>query len=232
MIQSKIKELENDNRLILTGERPRVKDYWNERENDGKRVDTLWNDLPENTTGSAQLEDVIGKNKFDNPKPVELIERCIGISDKNAIVLDFFAGSGTTGQAVRNLNIKDGGNRTFILCTLNEITEKTPNGVALDVTTKRLKRTMTGECYDGTKDFKWIENNDAFGGSLDVYEIKTISNSDNTTGATPFDVIDETLYGKEKFATLKEKIEWVCRNFDGTQKVIESDEKWQKRTEG
>lgn len=232
MIQSKIKELENDNRLILTGERPRVKDYWNERENDGKRVDTLWNDLPENTTGSAQLEDVVGKNKFDNPKPVELIERCIGISDKNAIVLDFFAGSGTTGQAVRNLNIKDGGNRTFILCTLNEITEKTPNGVALDVTTKRLKRVMTGECYDGTKEFKWIENHDSLGGSLDVYEIKTISNADNTSGATPFDVIDETLYGKEKFTTLKEKVEWVCRNFDGTQKTIESDEKWKERTEG
>lgn len=232
MIQSKIKELENDNRLILTGKRPRVKDYWNERENVGKRVDTLWNDLPENTTGSAQLEDVVGKNKFKNPKPIELIERCIGISDKNAIVLDFFAGSGTTGQAVRNLNIKDGGNRTFILCTLNEITEETPNGVALDVTTKRLKRIMTGECYDGTKEFKWIENHEPLGGSLDVYEIKTISNADNTSGATPFDVIDETLYGKEKFTTLKEKIEWVCRNFDGTQKTIESDEKWKERTEG
>ena len=153
---------------------------------------------------------------------------------KDAIILDFFAGSGSTGQAVLELNKADGelGLRQFILCQINEKTDENPNGIAYDVTSKRLKRTMTGECYDGTKDFKWIEDNDALGGNLDVYEIKTISNSDNTTGATPFDVIDETLYGKEKFATLREKIEWVCRNFDGTQKTVESDEKWKERTEG
>lgn len=38
---------------------------------------------------------------------------------------------------------------------------------------------------------------------------------------TPFDVIDETLYGKEKFSTVKEKIDWVCQNFDKTQKNLE-----------
>lgn len=231
MNQTKLKELERDNRLIFTGTRPRVKAYWNERENEGKRVDTLWNDLPENTTGSAQLEDVIGKDKFDNPKPLELIKRCIGISDKNAIVLDFFAGSGTTGQAVQELNIEDGGTRQCILCTLNEITEKTPNGIAYDVTSKRMKRTMTGKCYDGTKEFEWIKKNSPLGGSLDVFEIAEVANFENVPGKTPFDVIDETLYGKKKFNTLKEKIDWVCQNFDGTQKVIESDEEWKKRLE-
>lgn len=230
MVQSKIKELENDNRLILTGERPRVKDYWSERTNEGKRVDTLWNDLPENTTGSAQLDDIVGKNKFDNPKPVELIKRCIGISDENALVLDFFAGSGTTGQAVKELNAISG-NRTFILCTNNEITDKTPKGIAYDVTSKRLKRTMTGECYDGTRDFKWNENNIPLGGSLDVYEINEVANFESVPGQTAFDVIDETLYGKEKFNTLKEKIEWVCKNFEGTQKQIENDSEWKKRLE-
>ncbi|MCM1135964.1 MAG: site-specific DNA-methyltransferase [Clostridium sp.] len=230
-IQSKVKELENDNRLILTGERPRVKEYWNERPNEGKRVDTLWNDLPENTTGSMQLEDIIGERNFDNPKPVELIERCINISDSNAVVLDFFAGSGTTGQAVRNLNAKDGGNRTFILCTLNEITPKTPNGIAVDVTSKRLKRTMTGRCYDGTDNFKWIANHSPLGGSLEVYEIGTIPSFSSIPGSTPFDLIDETLYGKEKFASLREKIEWICQNFEITQRTVESDEEFKKRLE-
>ena len=51
MIYSKIKELENDNRLVLTGNTLRVKDYWNERPSEGKRIDTLWDDLPENTAG-------------------------------------------------------------------------------------------------------------------------------------------------------------------------------------
>lgn len=122
----------------------------------------------------------------------------------DAIVLDFFAGSGTTGHAVLELN-KDGGKRTFILCQLNEITDTTPNGIAYDVTSKRLKRIMTGECYDGNKDFKWAKDNAPYGGKLDVYEIAEVANSSAIEGKTPFDVIDETLYGKEKFTTAKEK---------------------------
>ena len=120
-----------------------------------------------------------------------------------------------------DLNKQDGGNRTFILCQLNEKTETTPNGIAYDVTSKRIKRIMTGECYDGTKDFKWLEKNDPYGGNLDVYEIGSVSNFEWAEGKTPFDVIDETLYGKEKFATVREKIEWVCGNFDKTQKYLE-----------
>ena len=231
MNQSKIKELENDNRLIFSGKRPRVKDYWNERKNEGKRVDTLWSDLPENTTGSLQLESIVGKNKFDNPKPVELIKRCIGISDKNAVVLDFFAGSGTTGQAVLDLNKEDGGDRHFILCTLNEVTDTTPNGIAYDVTAKRLKRIMTGKCYNDTNDFKWIQNNESYGGSLDVYEIGEVSGFESVAGQTPFDVIDETLYGQERFTSLREKVDWVCTNFEVMQREIEDDTEWKKRVE-
>ena len=91
--------------------------------------------------------------------------------NKNAIVLDFFAGSGTTGQAVLELNQEDDGNRTFILCTNNEVTDINPNGIAYDVTSKRLKRTMTGECYNGTTDFKWLEKHSPLGDNLEVLDI-------------------------------------------------------------
>ncbi|MFH5963603.1 DNA methyltransferase, partial [Clostridium perfringens] len=139
MTYDKMKALENDNRLILTGNTLRVKDYWNERESAGKRIDTLWNDLPENTKGSSELEMVLGKkNQFDNPKPTELIRRCLEISHKNAIVLDCFAGSGTTAQAVMQLNSDDGGNRHFILCTNNE------NDICENVTYKRIKNVCDG----------------------------------------------------------------------------------------
>lgn len=134
MTCEKLKALENDGRLYFKGIRPREKKYWNEREDEGKRIDTLWNDIAENTTGSKELEKVLGKkNMFDNPKPTELIERCLMIGDKNACILDFFAGSGTTGQAVMQLNKKDDGNRNYILCTNNE------NNICEEVTYQRLK---------------------------------------------------------------------------------------------
>lgn len=182
------------------------------------------------TQGRKDFEEICEPKSFDNPKPVILITTLLSvIENKQCVVLDFFAGSGTSGQAVLELNKQDSGKRQFILCTLNEKTEVNPNGVAYDVTTKRLRRIMTGSCYDGTTDFDWIKKHEAYGGNLDVYEIAKVANFEKTTGKTAFDVIDETLYGKEKFKTLKEKIEWVCSNFDGTQKTIESDNEWLKR---
>ena len=121
----KIKALENDGRLVTTGKTLRVKDYWNERKSEGKRIDTLWNDLPENTTGSSELEKILGvSGTFNNPKPLKLISRCLEICDRSAIILDFFAGSGTTGHAVMELNKEDGGSRKFILCQIDEPIKK------------------------------------------------------------------------------------------------------------
>ena len=80
---------------------------------------------------------------------------------------------------------------------------------------------MTGSCYDGSNDFPWLKENEPYGGNLDVYEIAEVANFESAEGKTPFDVIDEALYGKEKFSTLKEKINWVCQNFEKTQKNLE-----------
>lgn len=188
-------------------------------------------DLAETGTATKLLTSIFNKKDvFDNPKPIELIIFLLQHT-KSDIVLDFFAGSGTTGQAVMELNKLDDENREFILCTNNEITDKNSNGIAYDVTTKRLKRTMTGSCYDGSTNFKWLQDHKPLGGSLDVLEIKSVANFEKTSGKTPFDVIDETLYGQQRFATIREKIEWVCNNFEGTQKVVESDEDWLKRKE-
>ena len=67
------------------------------------------------------------------------------ISNKDAIILDFFAGSGTTVQVVMELNAEDGGNRKYILCTNNE------NNICEDVTYQRLKTVITGIRKDGSK---------------------------------------------------------------------------------
>ncbi|MDD3006339.1 MAG: site-specific DNA-methyltransferase [Candidatus Pacebacteria bacterium] len=178
-----------------------------------------------NDNANKDLSAIMGKGIFDYPKPKELIKQLIKLCESSEdveadlVVLDFFAGSGTTGQAVLEMN-KDNQNRQFILVTNNEKTSATPKGIAYDATSKRLKRVMTGECYDGTKDFKWNEKNKPLGDNLDVYDISTVANFEATKDKTPFDVIDETLYGKEKLG-VNEKIKWVCENFEGTTKTLE-----------
>lgn len=143
--QSKLKALENDGRLYLEGKSLSEKAYWNERTSEGKRIDTLWNDLPENSSASKEIEQIFGeKGIFNNPKPTDLIKRCIKIAPKDSIVLDFFVGSGTTAQAVLELNNEDNGNRKFIVCTNNE------NNICTNVTYNRIKTIITGKRKNNT----------------------------------------------------------------------------------
>ncbi len=107
---------------------------------DYKLGNTLWTDLL--SSGSGELKKVFGKKVFDNPKPTELVKRIIKMTsdDKNAIILDSFAGSGTTGHAVLDLNKEDGGKRKFILVELEE-------KIAKEVIIKRLQKVTEG--YQG-----------------------------------------------------------------------------------
>ena len=85
---------------------------------------------------------------FDYPKPISLIHELVGgatFFNKSATILDFFAGSGTTGHAVLKLNAEDGGHRKFILCTNNE------NNICRDITYQRLKTAITGKRKDKSK---------------------------------------------------------------------------------
>lgn len=84
------------------------------------------------TDGKKELQKIFGDAPFDNAKPTTLIASLISTFPKDSIILDFFAGSGTTGHAVTKLNAEDGGNRTYILCTNNE------NNICEEVTYKRL----------------------------------------------------------------------------------------------
>jgi adenine-specific DNA-methyltransferase len=235
----------NEKVLIIKNNRIYTKSYLNVRKRNGKNE---WEQIDatkayttlsyidnkySNDNGKKELDTIFsnGNTLFKNPKPTSLIKELIKMvcSYKEALILDFFAGSGTTAQAVLELNKEDGGNRTFILATNNEKTDTNPCGIAHDVTVKRLKRIMTGMCYDGTKNFKWLEKNKPYGDNLDVCDIAEVANFEGTCGKTPFDVIDECLYGQEAFKTIREKIEWVCNNFEHTQRTIETQEQWLKR---
>lgn len=88
----------------------------------------------------ATLVKNITSNSFPFPKSLNTVYDCLRavVKTKNAVILDFFAGSGTTGHAVLQLNKEDGGNRQFILCTNNE------NGIAEEVTYPRIKNVIEG----------------------------------------------------------------------------------------
>lgn len=99
----------------------------------------------ENRHSAKELKD-LGVD-FDFAKPTNLIKYLFSLTGagNEAVILDFFAGSGTTGQAVMELNKQDGGHRKFILCTNNE------NGICEEVTYQRLKTVITGKRADGSK---------------------------------------------------------------------------------
>lgn len=72
-------------------------------------------------SGTKEVSEIFNKKVFSNPKSVQLIKNILYMSTKNdSIVLDFFAGSGTTAHAVMEINAEDGGNRKFILCQIDE----------------------------------------------------------------------------------------------------------------
>lgn len=94
----------------------------------------------------AELKNLFGEDVFNYAKPSTLVKYLIQLVNKprNISILDFFAGSGTTGQAVLELNMADGGHRQFILCTDNE------NGIAEEVAYPRIKTVVTGKRKDGS----------------------------------------------------------------------------------
>lgn len=99
-----------------------IKHYYDVNEDQNKyEQERTWLDKFQNSKGTTTLNEIFGiKGLFNNPKPVELIEFLIGlIEDKEAIILDFFGGSGTTAHAVMELN-KDGGNRKYFIVQLPE----------------------------------------------------------------------------------------------------------------
>ena len=137
---------------------PRRKTYLSERE--GKNVWTWWDNKSVGHTQEATKE--ISKifstpTAFDYPKPVRLVQRIIQIAtSKDSIILDSFAGSGTTAHAVLNMNKADGGNRKFILVEMMDYADS--------ITAERVRRVIRGygegkNAVDGT------------GGSFSYYEL-------------------------------------------------------------
>lgn len=139
--------------------RPVQRVFAKDRKFSKRKAESWWDNHGMNADATKELKDIFGIAKvFTHPKPTKLIKDIVTMScSKTATILDFFAGSGTTGHAVMKLNAEDGGNRKFILCTNNE------NNICRDVTYERIKRVIDKEGYSA---------------SLKYYKVDYISISD------------------------------------------------------
>ena len=101
-------------------------------------------DFGRNRDGTQELDSILGPKVFNNPKPTKLLTHLLqmGAADKDALILDSFAGSGSTGHAVLKLNAQDGGKRRFILCETMDY--------AQTITAERVRRVVSGY-GEGTK---------------------------------------------------------------------------------
>ena len=159
---------------------------------EGRTPETIWFGKDVGTTRSAmsEIKEIFGSSAFGTPKPTSLIERTLRlISRTDATVLDFFAGSGTTGHAVMKLNAEDGGTRRFILCTNNE------NGICRDVTYERIRRVIDKEDYAA---------------SLKYYKVDYVPISDRMY----YEYADELLHHIRELVELENGI-----NFTGNEEI-------------
>ena len=156
--KEKLEELILDNRIWFGSDGnnvPSIKRFLSEVQNGIVPV-TMWfrEEVGDNQEAKQILKKVFPDSSlpFDTPKPPRLIERVLTISsDKDSIILDSFAGSGTTAHAVLNLNKQDGGNRKFILVEMEDYAE--------DTTAERVRRVIKGYSdVEGTGgDFTFFE---------------------------------------------------------------------------
>lgn len=115
--------------------------YYKRREQGRIKPTTFWygSKYNANAYGTRLLDEILPKNDFDYPKSLYSVLDCIDLFlPPNGLVLDFFAGSGTTGHAALELNRENKGNRTFILCTNNE------NNICSNITYPRIKKIIQG----------------------------------------------------------------------------------------
>lgn len=137
---------------------PRIKKFLSEVKG-GVIPKTIWlhEEVGHNDEAKRTIKQIFPDRVFDTPKPERLIERIIKIAtSENAIILDSFAGSGTTAHAVLNLNKKDNAKRKFILVELEDYAES--------ITAERVRRVING--YGEGK--KSVEGT---GGAFDYYEL-------------------------------------------------------------
>ncbi len=144
-----LQKLDNENKLIVRGDNLYRKLFIDE--NKGKIPETIWDNTSNAANASDEIKSIFGGIIFDTPKPIPYIQEMLKIStNQEDIILDFFAGSGTTAHAVFKQNQEDGGNRKFICVQLPEKLEEGSDGfnagykTIADIAKERIRRVIKG----------------------------------------------------------------------------------------
>ncbi len=197
-------KLLKDKRIIFPNSgngKPRKKVFLRERQREGQSAINFWfsKEYGDNLSASAELNNLFGGERvFDNPKPVNLMKMILRIkTNKNSLILDFMAGTGTMGQAVLDLNKEDGGNRQFILCTNNE------NNICTDVCYPRIKKVI-----EGYKNLKG-EKVEALSGNLKYFKTDFVGYDEPTD--------------RNKIKLTKQATEMLCVKEETFEKVVDNE---------
>jgi adenine-specific DNA-methyltransferase len=150
-----IKKIKNGELIAVGTEEDRPTLVFGENKTVGSDIPTIWLEKSFFTTkGSNLLKEIIKDSKFSYPKPIELIGEILrAISKPNSLVLDFFAGSGSTLHATMLLNAEDDGNRRCILVTNNE------NNICEEITFERSKKVIHGYSKANGEQIEGLPNN-------------------------------------------------------------------------
>lgn len=147
MLEPEYLRFKNEGRIwfgVNGDARPRVKTYLSE--SDGVSSWTWWpnEEVGHNQEAKKEIQSILDNDDFDYPKPIRLIQRIIDLTLKSdGIILDSFAGSGTTAQAVLEANKRDSGKRRFILVEMEDYADR--------LTAERVRRVINGYNFKGTQ---------------------------------------------------------------------------------
>jgi len=155
-IPSSMDKLIADGRILFpedTSRRPMLKRFKSELKTDVNPVSTWLTDVGLNTEATRELQEIFDQSPFDYSKPISLLNHLLKTTTRaDDLVLDFFAGSGTTAHALLALNAIDGGQRRFIAVQLPEVTTRGLYKTIAEVCKERIRRAgrkiLEGECHE------------------------------------------------------------------------------------
>ena len=219
----KVKKMQKDNLLYFKKDNEgNWKVYYKfYAEGKTKRPSNLWTDLDGNKKAQIELKSLIPDVKFETPKPIQLIKQCVELSSSSdSIILDFFAGSGTTLHSVMQLNNEDGGERQCILVTNNE------NGICENITYERNRRVILGYTNSKGEQVEGLSNN-----TLRYYQTNYVPRERTqrnmralVNAATDLLCIQNNLYDEQDFLIDGKKVSKSIARYFGDMMIIYREE--------